>query len=53
MEVFQMIIGVIVELFALVPSLLLIQLFRRLRPRRKQESLVRQALYKINPQLQK
>ncbi|UJR06650.1 hypothetical protein I4U23_010936 [Adineta vaga] len=43
----QIIIGVIVELFALIPSLLLVQLFRRLRPRQKQEPPIRQALYKV------
>lgn len=42
-------IGVIVELFALIPSLLLVQLFRRLRSRQKQISPLRQALYKIRP----
>ncbi|UJR16871.1 hypothetical protein I4U23_003769 [Adineta vaga] len=40
-------IGIIVEVFALIPSLLLVQLFRRLQPRRKQHSPLRQALYKI------
>ena len=32
----QIIIGVIVELFSLIPSILLVQLFRRLRPRQRQ-----------------
>ncbi|UJR18699.1 hypothetical protein I4U23_005606 [Adineta vaga] len=49
----QIIIGVIVELFALIPSLLLVQLFRRLRPRQKQQSPIRQALYKVKSPLQK
>ena len=39
----QIIIGIIVEFFALIPSLLLVQLFRRLRPRRKPISPLRQA----------
>ncbi|UJR11342.1 hypothetical protein I4U23_015523 [Adineta vaga] len=43
----QIIIGMIVELFALIPSLFLVQLFRRLRPRQKQQSSIRQALYKL------
>ncbi|CAF0948943.1 unnamed protein product [Adineta ricciae] len=47
----QVIIGIIVELMALVPSLLLVQLFRRLRPRRNQMSPLREALYKMNSPL--
>ncbi|CAF1375842.1 unnamed protein product [Adineta ricciae] len=43
----QIMIGVIVEVFALIPSLLLVQLFRRVRPRGQQQSPLRQALYKI------
>ena len=39
----------IVEVLALIPSLLLVQLFRRLEPRRQQQSPLRQALAKINP----
>ncbi len=42
----------IVDLFALIPSLLLVQLFRRLRSRQKQISPLRQAMYKIKPHLQ-
>ncbi|CAF1677263.1 unnamed protein product, partial [Adineta ricciae] len=48
----QIIIGIVVEFFALIPSLLLVQLFRRLRPRRKQLSPIRQALSKVNAPLQ-
>ncbi|UJR18997.1 hypothetical protein I4U23_022127 [Adineta vaga] len=48
----QIIIGIIVELFALIPSLLLIQLFRRLRPRRKHQSPIRQALCKVKPNIE-
>ncbi len=44
-------IGIIVELLALIPSLLLVQLFRRIRSRRKQISPLHQALYKINSSL--
>ena len=43
----QIVIGVIVELLALIPSLLLVQIFRRIRPRRKSVSPLREALYKI------
>ncbi|CAF1622969.1 unnamed protein product [Adineta ricciae] len=45
----QITIGIIVELFALVPSLLLVQLFRRLRLRRLYLSPVQQALSKLKP----
>ncbi|CAF4193018.1 unnamed protein product, partial [Adineta steineri] len=48
----QIIIGIIVEVFALIPSLLLIQLFRRLRSRRQQISPLRQALYAIKSNLE-
>ncbi|CAF4238484.1 unnamed protein product, partial [Adineta steineri] len=47
----QVIIGIVVELFALIPSLLLVQLFRRLQPRKKQISPLHQTLYKIKPDL--
>ncbi|CAF1389386.1 unnamed protein product, partial [Adineta ricciae] len=43
----QIMIGVIVEVFALIPSLLLVQLFRRVRPRGQKQSSLRQALYKM------
>ncbi|CAF1386372.1 unnamed protein product [Adineta steineri] len=39
-------IGIMVELFTLIPSLLIVRLFRRIRPRR-QISPLREALYKI------
>ncbi|CAF4269046.1 unnamed protein product, partial [Adineta steineri] len=48
----QIIIGIIVDFFTFVPSLLIVQLFRRLRSRQKQLSPLRQALYKIKPHLQ-
>ncbi|CAF0849209.1 unnamed protein product [Adineta steineri] len=41
-------IGIMVELFTLIPSLLIVQFFRRIRPRR-QIALIREALYKIQP----
>ncbi|CAF3869870.1 unnamed protein product, partial [Adineta steineri] len=44
-------IGIMVELFTLVPSLLVVQLFRRIRPR-QQVSRLREALYKIQPSQQ-
>ena len=44
---FQIMIGVIVEVFALFPSLLLVQLFRHVRPCGQQQSPLRQALYKM------
>jgi hypothetical protein len=50
--IFKIIVGVIVDIFALIPSLLLVQLFRRLRSREKQIAPLRQALYKIKPNLQ-
>ena len=43
----QIFIGIIVELLALIPSLLLVQIFRRLQSRRKAISPLRQALYQI------
>ena len=43
--------GIFVELLALIPSLLLVQLFRRIRSRRKQISPLHEALYKINSSL--
>ncbi|CAF3684254.1 unnamed protein product [Adineta steineri] len=48
----QIIIGIIVEVFALIPSLLLVQLFRRLRSRRQQLSPLRQALYLMKSNLE-
>ena len=45
-------IGIVVELFSIVPSVILVQLFRRLESRDKQISPLRQALNKINPSLQ-
>ncbi|UJR25703.1 hypothetical protein I4U23_007054 [Adineta vaga] len=47
----QIIIGIIVEFFALIPSLLLVQLFRRLRSRQQGESSLQQTLYRIKPDL--
>ncbi|CAF4146964.1 unnamed protein product, partial [Adineta steineri] len=41
-------IGIMVELFTLIPSLLIVQFFRRIRPR-QQVSRLREALYKIQP----
>ncbi|CAF0758584.1 unnamed protein product [Adineta steineri] len=41
-------IGIVVELFTLIPSLLIVQFFRRIRPRR-QIAPIREALYKIQP----
>ena len=43
----QIFIGIIVEIFALIPSLLLVQIFRRLRPRQKSVSPLREALCQI------
>ncbi|CAF4455291.1 unnamed protein product, partial [Adineta steineri] len=37
-----------VELFTLIPSLLIVQFFRRIRPRR-QIAPIREALYKMKP----
>ncbi|CAF4391977.1 unnamed protein product, partial [Adineta steineri] len=37
-----------VELFTLIPSLLIVQFFRRIRPR-QQVSRIREALYKMKP----
>lgn len=45
----QIIVGIVVELFALVPSLLIVQLFRRIRSRRQQISPLQEALHKIRP----
>ncbi|CAF3719120.1 unnamed protein product, partial [Adineta steineri] len=39
-------IGIMVELFTLIPSLLIVQFFRRIRPRR-QIAPIREALYKM------
>ncbi|CAF1484404.1 unnamed protein product, partial [Adineta steineri] len=41
-------IGIIVELFTLISSVLIVQFFRRIRPR-QQVSRLREALYKIQP----
>ncbi|CAF4085458.1 unnamed protein product, partial [Adineta steineri] len=41
-------IGIMVELFTLIPSLLIVQFFRRIRPRR-QIAPIREALYKMKP----
>lgn len=41
----------IVEVLAFIPSLLLVQLFRHVEPRRREQSPLRQALAKINPDL--
>ncbi|CAF1272127.1 unnamed protein product [Adineta ricciae] len=43
----QIIVGVIVELFALLPSFLLVQMFRRIRCRQKQTSTLRSTFQKI------
>jgi hypothetical protein len=43
----QIAIGIIVDLFALIPSILLVQFFRRIRIRQQQISPLHQALYKI------
>lgn len=43
----QISIGIIVELICFLPSTILIEMFRRLRPRRKQNSPVRVALGKM------
>jgi hypothetical protein len=51
-SIFKIIIGIIVDLFALIPSLLLVQLFRRLRSRQRQISPLRQAMYKVKPNLE-
>lgn len=45
---FKIGIGIIVELFALVPSLFIVQFFRRIR-NRQQISPLQQALNKIKP----
>ncbi len=42
----------IVELLSLIPSILLVQMFRRLRSRQKHTTPLRQALYKIKPHLE-
>ena len=49
---FKIIIGVIVDFASLIPSLLLVQFFRRIRARQKPISLLRQTLCKINPHLE-
>ncbi len=51
-SIFKILIGVIVDVFALIPSLLLVQFFRRLRSRQRQISPLRQAVYKIKPRLE-
>ena len=43
----KIIIGIIVEGLSLIPSLLLVQFFRRIRPRREILSPLRQTLYQI------
>ena len=43
----QIIVGIVVELFALIPSLLIVQLFRRIRTRRASISPLKAALSKI------
>jgi polycystin 1L2 len=43
----QIMIGIIVDLFALIPSILLVQFFRRIRARQQHISPLHQALYKI------
>ena len=43
----QIFIGIIVEVLALIPSLILVQIFRRLRLRRNAISPLREALHKI------
>lgn len=48
----QILIGVIVELFASIPSLLLVQLFRRTRSHQKPISSLQTALYKIKPNVE-
>ncbi len=48
---FKIIIGVIVDLFALIPSLLLVQIFRRLGSRKREIAPLREAIYKIKPSL--
>ncbi|CAF0859705.1 unnamed protein product [Rotaria sordida] len=47
----QIAIGIMIELLSLVPSLLIVQLFRRIESR-QQISPLRQTLYKIKPSLQ-
>ncbi len=44
----QIIIGIIVELLSLFPSLLIVQLFQRLRPRQQSLSPLQQALINLN-----
>ncbi|CAF1184610.1 unnamed protein product [Adineta ricciae] len=48
----QVVIGIIVEFFAFIPSLLLVQFFRRLHSRRKRLSPVRKALSQVTGSLQ-
>ena len=45
----QIAIGVIIELFSLIPSLLLVQSFQRLTPRRPKSSSLRRVLCQLNP----
>ncbi len=47
----QIIVGIIVEVLALIPSLLIVQLFRRLRTRQQPISPLQTALSKINVQV--
>ncbi|UJR07107.1 hypothetical protein I4U23_011395 [Adineta vaga] len=48
----QVTIGIIVEIFALIPSLLVVQLFRRLRSRRSYLSPLQETLSKLRPNWQ-
>ncbi|CAF4143107.1 unnamed protein product, partial [Adineta steineri] len=47
----QILIGMIVELLSIVPSLLLVQFFRRIRSRQQQISPLHQTLYKMKSHL--
>ena len=47
----QIVVGIIVEVLALIPSLLIVQLFRRLRTRQQPISPLQTALSKINVQV--
>jgi hypothetical protein len=48
----KILIGVIVELLSIIPSLLLVQFFRSIRSRSQQISPWHQALYKLKPNLE-
>ncbi|CAF1191151.1 unnamed protein product [Adineta steineri] len=48
----QILIGVIVELLSIIPSLLLVQFFRRIRCRQQQISPLHRALYKMESHLE-